>query len=99
MCSLHLGCKHEKPPPVQKPNSPFRPYRDVQADYEQRLKTSNAEIIEQLLTTYHRGLDPTLSEAQQREAELAFRAAMVRLEYWYTHGGREYLLPAPQPDE
>ena len=92
--SLVGGCRKDKhPPAVEKPSSPFRPYNEVQQAQEQRLKVSNAEIIEQLLTAYHRGTDSAADVQEQREAELALRAAMVRLEFWYTQGGgRDFLL-------
>jgi hypothetical protein len=41
---------------------------------------------------YHRGSDPSAGVEEQRQAELALHAAMVRLEFWYTHGGRDFLL-------
>jgi len=90
--TLQVGCSHKKPPAAEKPSYPFREYNEVQMAYEQRLKTSNAEIIEQLLTVYHRGTDPSAGVEEQRQAELALHAAMVRLEFWYTHGGRDFLL-------
>jgi hypothetical protein len=93
IATLLVGCRRDKPPAVEKPNLPFRAYNEVQQAHEQRLKTANAEIIEQLLTAYGRGVDPAAEVQQQREAELALRAAMVRLEYWYTQGGgRDFLL-------
>jgi hypothetical protein len=98
--AMHAGCSHgTKPPAAERPNYPFREYNEVQRAYEERLKTSNAEIIEQLLTAYHRGSDPGANVDDQRQAELALHAAMVKLEFWYTHGGRDYLLPSPPQSE
>lgn len=98
--SVASGCRKDKPPAVEKPSPPFRPYNEVQQAQEQRLKVANAEIIEQLLTAYHRGTDPAAGVQDQRDAELALRAAMVRLEFWYTQGGgRDFLLRDAEQSE
>jgi hypothetical protein len=86
------GCGKDKPPAKVNSGAGLRPYREMETDNERRLKESNAQIIEQLLTAYQRGSDPAAGVEDQRQAELALRAAMIRLEYWYSHGGRDYLL-------